>query len=167
MEIRIILAVCVVAGSSLCGRSMASAVRRRVALLQALVKGIKNLRVHMVSMYEPVQSALNQSECPVLQQTGARMQAGASAAEAWKEVAGDGGKALSMDALTAGDRRVLDGFFEHLGESGREEQTLLLDSTARELSELYEDARQSASESERLYTKLGVLIGLMLALIVI
>lgn len=168
MEIRVILALCVVVGSTMCGKSLSGAARRRVELLKALIDGVKILKVHMVSMFEPVQISLSQSECALMAQIGNHMQSGVSAGVAWqavkKEARRKGGQA---DALNLEDHVLLDRFFEHLGESGREAQEILLSSTVESLEQHYDQARTKAAEAEKLYVTLGVLIGLMLALIVI
>ena len=96
------------------------------------------------------------------------MQSGVSAGAAWqavkKEARRKGGQA---DALNQEDHLLLDRFFEHLGESGREAQEILLSSTVESLEQHYDQARTKAAEAEKLYVTLGVLVGLMLALIVI
>ena len=66
MDNRVILALCVVVGSSMCGKSLSGAARRRVELLKALIDGVKILKVHMVSMFEPVQISLSQSESALM-----------------------------------------------------------------------------------------------------
>lgn len=142
--------------------------RRRITVLQVLIDATKTLRIQMVSMFEPVQNSLKQSESELMVMIGEKMQAGGSASNAWKEVQKDcARKGGAIDALTAEDRHVLDRLFEHLGENGREAQEILLSSTLQSLEQQLDSARAHAKESERLYISLGLLIGLMLALIVI
>ena len=168
MQVRIILALALVAGCTLCGKTLAEAARRRVRLLCSLSEGVKLLRTRMMSLFEPVAQLLCQSECPALAQVGNRMDSGRSAAQAWTEVKArtrrQGGQ---LDALNDGDRQVLDQMFEHLGESGREAQALMLSGAAQALELRCEDARKRAAEADRLYVTLGLLIGMMLALMVI
>ena len=71
----------------------------------------------------------------------------------------------SPAALTSEDRTALDGLFSQLGESGREQQDILLTGTISALNRSLEAAEARAREAEKLYLSLGVLVGLMLALI--
>lgn len=168
METRIALASCVVFASALCGRAAADAVRRRATTLEALAQGLRALRIHMMDMLEPVQRALERSDCALFNRVCEGMKSGVSAAEAWKAIrraaSRRGGPA---DALIAADLKALDGLFEHLGQSGPEEQEAMLASALSTLEDLRVSARKRAGEAERLYASLGLLIGLMMALIVI
>ena len=90
--------------------------------------------MHMIRMLEPVDAALAGSECPALEQVGRYMQPGVSARDAWqtmkRQARRRGG---AIDALTSGDCEVLEAFFSQLGESGREQQSILLDGTLEAL----------------------------------
>lgn len=122
----------------------------------------------MLRMLEPVSAALSGADCPILTAVGRAMPPGISAAEAWATVsAHEKRRGGIIDALTPEDRSVLDSLFEHLGETGREQQETLLTGTLQALSRNMEAARTSAGAAERLYLSLGFLTGLMLALIVI
>ena len=142
--------------------------RQRASVLRGLTEGLRVLKIHMTGMFEPIQDALERSECPLLKSVSGRMRAGVSALEAWQAVSKERSrKGSATDALTESDRAILDRLFEHLGESGREEQDLLLEGTVQALEAQLEKAASSAAEADRLYLKLGILIGLMLALIVV
>lgn len=126
------------------------------------------MRIHMIRMLEPVNLALKASDFQALIRVGEAMMPGVSARKAWAAVSGEQFRRGGMlDALTASDRVTLDGFFRHLGESGREAQEALLAETLQTLGQALESAARRAGESERLYLSLGVLTGLMLALMVI
>ena len=165
---RVALALCVVVGCALCGSAMAMGQRRRVRLLEALLRGVKLLRFHMLRMSEPVRQALISSGCAALEAAGRAMGPGIGAAEAWarvrREAARKGG---GLDALTPEDLRALDALFERLGESGRESQEIQLDAACAALERSLEAARRRSAESDRLYLSLGTLTGLMIALILI
>ncbi len=165
---RLALAFCVVVGCGLCGNALSMSARRRVETLTGLIQGVRVLRVHMIRMLEPVSIALTASECPALEQLGRAMKPGDSAGRTWRVVAEretrPGGL---MDVLTLEDRRALDTLFNQLGESGREQQDILIASTLEALGKNLSDAEKRAGEAERLYLSLGLLTGLMLALIVI
>ena len=168
MDTRLALAICVVLGCALCGRALADAARRRANTLRALTEGMKVLRIHMTGMLEPVQCALAAANCPLFSLVAEAMGGGRSAGEAWRSVRRPamrrGGPA---DALTESDARALDGLFNRLGETGREEQGTLIDASLEVLEGLRDEAAKRAAEAGRLYLSLGVLVGLMLALIVL
>jgi stage III sporulation protein AB len=165
---RIALAVCVVLGSTLCGKAASDAVRRRYRVLSTLAEDLQALRIHMTGMLMPVQCALEKTGCAVMRRVAEGMRTGCSAAEAWQAVRGGvlrrGGPA---DALSAEDLLALDALFGQLGQSGREEQEALLGASAQAVGRLRDGALKKAGEADRLYVSLGFLIGLMLALIVI
>lgn len=168
MEIRIMLAVCVVAGSTLFGRSLSSCARRRVVVLDRLIRGTKMLRIHMSGMLENVSEALKLAGYEVFAEIGHEMEKGLSAKDAWYAKKPVFSKRCGpFDALQAKDTEVLDELFEHLGQSGRREQEVVLQSALKRLCEQRESAALQLSEKERLYVSVGFIIGLMLALVVI
>ena len=168
METRVALAVCVVLGSALCGKALSDAARRRARTVTDLAEGLKALRLHMTGMLEPLGNALQHSDCPLLAKVGEGMKGGGSAADVWRTARPSAlGRGGAADALTDRDAEALDRLFGHLGLGGREEQKALLDGIIADVERLREDAAARAREAERLYTALGFLIGLMLALIVL
>lgn len=162
------LAICAVLGSTLCGKAASDAVRRRHRVLAALAEDLQLLRIHMTGMLMPVQCALDRAGCALMRQVAEGMRQGRSAADAWQSVRESalrrGGPA---DALAAEDIGALDALFGQLGQSGREEQEVLLDAAMQTVGRLRDGALKKAGEADRLYVSLGFLIGLMLALIVI
>ena len=117
-------------------------------------------------MLEPVATALAGAECPAYERVGRAMRPGVSAGETWTGVAiAERRRGGLIDALTSEDRTALDGLFSQLGESGREQQDILLTGTISALNRSLEAAEARAREAEKLYLSLGVLVGLMLALI--
>ena len=166
--LRLLLGLCIAAGCALCGHSLTGSARRRAQLLEELTRGLKLLKLHMTSMFEAVPHALSMSNSRLLEGIGAAMGPGISAAEAWGAVLRKERRTGGLcDALLAEDIAVLDRLFAGLGESGRDAQELLLSEAAAALSESARSARERAEEAERLYTPLGLLAGLMLALVVV
>ena len=165
---RIGLALCLVAGSTLIGKSLATSAHRRTELLKGAAAALRILRIHIVSMFEPVQNSLEQSDCLIFKQVGQKMCQGMSARTAWQEMKPRlrrrGGLA---DSLTSADEQVLDAIFEQLGQSGREAQDILLTGAIQSLDASQESARVLAAEADRLYVALGLLIGLMMALVIL
>ena len=168
MEGHIAMAICLVLASALCGRALAEGVRRRARALDALAEGLRTLRIHMTTLYEPVRDALERSNCPVMALVAQAMVDGSDASAAWARVkARATRRGGAIDALSVGDCRVLEGLFSHLGQSGREEQDALITAAIGELEPLQARATAKAVEADRLYLSLGLLTGLMLALAVI
>lgn len=168
MEIRVALALCVVLCGALCGRALADGARRRTETLRAMAEATRRLRVHMTSLFEPVQLALEHAGCPLYAAVAEAMRGCGSADEAWEKVRAKASRrGGAIDSLTDADRRALDALFAGLGQSGREEQDILLSGAAETLERLYSEARAKQRDADRLYGTLGLLIGLMLALIVI
>ena len=147
---------------------MAGTLRRRVRMLESMTESIKLLRLHMISMFEPVQYALRSSGCNLLESIGEQMTPGVSAAEAWGKIRCSERKRGGMvDALAPEDLEVLDALFDRLGESGRDQQEIMLNGISGTLGRNLEAARRRTAEADRLYVSLGALSGLMIALIVI
>ncbi len=168
MDTRVALAACVVLGSALCGRAAADAVRRRAKTLASLAEGIRALRLQMTGMLEPVQCALSHSSSPLLSMVAEGMTEGTSAGDAWRKVRSAarrrGGPA---DALNQADVLALDAMFDRLGQSGRESQEALLNAALQTVERQLEGARAHALEADRLYVTIGLLVGVLLALIVL
>ena len=122
----------------------------------------------MVRMLEPLSTALAATDCSLLVRVGKAMSPGTGAWEGWSRVTDrELRRGGLIDALTSEDRRVMDALFIHLGETGREQQEQLLGETIAGLGKQLEAAEAGARESERLCLSLGLLTGLMLALVVI
>ena len=168
MGMRVALTICLVLGCALCGRALADAARRRAGALKALAEGVRVLKIHMTGMLEPVQCALRSARCPLFAVVADGMGDGKSAGEAWRTARPAamrrGGAA---EALLESDARVLDALFDRLGQSGRSEQGALLSGAIDDLEALRDEAAKKAAETGRLYTALGLLIGMMIALILV
>ena len=93
------------------------------------------------------------------------MAAGGDAAGAWRVLlpafSRRGGV---LDCLAQEDMAALAALFEGLGIGARAEQEALLSKTARELGRLEGEAAKAGAEKGKLYTTLGLLCGLMLAI---
>lgn len=168
MPVRVILALCVTAFSALCGRSLADGARRRAEALRSIAEGLRRLRVRMTGMFEPVSGALAQSGCALFETVAETMGDGASAGEAWRNMLRKPARRGSpVEYLTDADRHALSQLFDALGQSGREEQEILLAAALQSIEALRTGAEAKLGEADRLYAKLGLLVGLMLALIVL
>ena len=164
MRWRILMATAIVAGSSLCGLAMTDAARQRARALRTLGEDIRRMRTQMLGMFAPVRDGLELSASPLLRRVGEGMAEGLSAGDAWRRQA----RLPGCGAMLAReDKEALDALFGELGETGRERQDALLSSAAQRLGELLEGATEQARRAERLYGALGMLIGLLAALLVI
>ncbi len=168
MEARLILALCLVLFSALGGKALADGVRGRAKALREIVEGLKRLRLHMTGMFEPVRGALEHSDCPLLNAIADQMGRGEGVPEAWSALEKRGSRRGGpLEYLTEGDRQILSQLFSGLGQTGREEQELLLASAIEAMDRQRDSAQARVGEADRLYGALGLLVGLMLALIVI
>ena len=165
---RLMLALCLVLGCTMCGRAAAGAARRRVETLEDLLRGVRRLKHNMTHMLETVERALRAADCPILDRVSDALEPGGGAAEAWRRVLRRERRRGGLcDALTREDEMLLSRLFQQLGESGREAQEILLSDAIEEIKRALERARPRAAEAERLYGTLGVLAGLLIALVVI
>ena len=116
----------------------------------------------------PIRQALTRTDCRLFAAVAEGMRPGVSAAEAWKAARASlrqrGG---ALDALDDGDMAALDQMFDALGQSGRSGQALVLSNALERLRQSRDEARSRAGDGLRLYTTVGFLSGLILALAVI
>ena len=164
---RFVLAACVVVGCAMGGWAVSGGSRRRLSALRELAEGLRRLKLHMTGMFEPLRHSLEAAACPLLGQVAAEMEGGRSAGEAWSRLKARPLRGGPGEVFATEDLRLLDHLFDRLGESGREDQAMLLSGTLGALEERIESARVKAGEAERLYGTLGVLVGLMLAIMLV
>jgi len=158
----------VVAGCTLCGKSFASAAERRCRLLFELLNALRLLRVGIVRYSEPLKNALRNSGSPLFARTAEALDASESIFDAWQSV-----KMRSMahgcecDCLSAKELSALDRLFERLGESGRLSQDENVCACIAAIELIHEEARAQASIYGRLYTSVGFLTGLAIAVLIV
>ncbi len=162
--LKLALAAAVTAACALAGRALCQKEQRRVALLQQLIRALPQLRLAMLEKLDPLEAALRQSGSPLLAHVAGSMAEGMSAREAWqgcrRELTAQG---ATLDCLEAEDLQRLDVLFESLGGTGKSGQKLLLDAAEAGLQELLQKAKARAEERGKLYTNLGLLLGLAIA----
>lgn len=168
MGMRIIFAVFIVCGCVLLGKSLSSAMHRRVSTLERLIRGTKMLRIHMSGMLELVSEALSATNCEAFAAVGQEMRNSGSAKQAWQKIRR---KMLArggyLDALSKRDCEILDDLFDNLGASGRREQEIIILSSIRRFEEQLHGAKIQLNERDRLNISIGFLIGLIIALAVV
>lgn len=162
---RIALALLAAIGSALIGRSVAAGCARRAAVLRAAMDAMQLLRIQMLERLLPLHAALEKSAFEPFRLAGAGVLGGESAHGAWSAARSKlTRRGAALDCLTAQDLSALDGLFAGLGASTRAEQEALFSASLHEIGQLEGEARKSGAEKGRLYTTLGLLGGLMLAI---
>lgn len=166
MILKLSLVLSIVICTTMCGRAMSNTMKRRTAFLQSIIQGLRVLSIHMTGMFENIRDSLIVSECFLLQRVGNGMEPGISANESWQKLRGksDAGNRF-IDFLRQEDIRILDRLFEQLGENGREMQKLLIEGTIQNLESVFQIAEKEMRDAEKLYTKIGFLLGLMVAIV--
>ena len=162
---RVVLVVLAAIGAALVGRSVAASCARRARTLRQAMDALQILRIQMLERLLPLHAALKHSRFEPLQRVGERMAGGEDAATAWRALL----PALSrrggaLDSLTPEDFDALAALFDGLGAGARAEQEALFSATMRELGRLEGEASKTGAEKGKLYTTLGLLCGLMLAI---
>lgn len=168
MQLRLVLAMVIVVGSTLCGKSIAHAAERRYRLLFRLLDALRLLRVRIVQSCVPLDDALLSSGISLFSRIAGELDAADSVFDAWRSVkvrscrrGGEG------DCLATREIEALDRFFEQLGESGRAAQDEAIRACIAALELARDEAREQASSTGRLYTSIGFLTGLAIAVLIV
>lgn len=150
----------------LAGRALSSSTARRVKELNALRDALSPLESKMLGELLPLSDALRAMRHETLTHVADLMeQKPLSVKEAWAEASDKAfSRSGTLDCLTKEDRAQLDSFFSELGMSGRAEQKALIERTRDALKILHDDALVRAKETGKLYSTLGALAGMALAI---
>lgn len=149
---------------ALAGHAMSVQARRRALYLGQLRAALARLEVYMLEQLLPLDEALKEVKHPLFARVGEAVASGAPAREGWAELERErGARGGALDCLSGEDITCMRELFEELGMSLRQTQKILLNQAARTLARLEETAIKEAAERGRLYTSLGLLIGLMLS----
>lgn len=164
MNLKLTMVLFIIAACALCGYSLAGAANEREKFLSELVAALRRLRIYIVDMIMPVEQALKQTDFPVFSAVAARIEKDRSLFDVWRMMAGSE-KILAV--ISDSERKVLDGLFEQLGESGRNLQDEMLRGCIRALELYAEEAKERAGKVCRLYTSVGFLMGLAITILLI
>lgn len=168
MQLKPILLIFIVVSCTMCGHALAGTIERRKRMLADLLTALRKLQIALTSMLEPLEEALKRTHFPLFEAVAERLPWERCAADAWDTVQNKeckrGGKA---DCLAPCDLSALDGLFEHLGMNGREEQAEAIQSCILVLEESLAETKERAAQTGKLYTSLGFLAGLSLAVLMI
>lgn len=161
----------VVGGAATAGWTAAARLRRRPRELRQIQTGLHVLRTEIDWGAVPLPAALARAggclEGPtarIFAEAAAHLAGGEglAAGEAWERALAAAGPET---ALTPGDVEILRALAVSLGTSHREDQVRHLEVCLGRLAEAEQRARERADADARLYQQLGVLGGLLLALL--
>ena len=163
----ILLAAILLAGAG-SGRMLSNARRRRFELLGELLAAMRVLRLRMLNSMEPLGILLRKSDSRLFRDLGNALREDCGLRECWEELRGTATKrGCALDSLTADDLRLLDGFFQRLGGSGREEQMELFSACIAQLEEAQKQAHSSFCDASRTYTALGALVAIAVCILIV
>lgn len=164
-----LVAACVLAGCcALTGRALAASFVRRARMLEELGRSVSLLKIDMLDRLTPLREALAKTGHPGMKAVAEGMKSGGGAGSAWRAARGElcarGG---ALDCLNAEDLAEIEQLFDQLGISGVAQQRMVLEGAAAMLDERTADARKKAQEQGKLYTSLGLLCGMALAILLL
>ena len=163
-----VLLVVILLACTAVGRSLSGARRRRAEALAELLAAMRVLRLRMLNSLEPLGILLRKSDSRLFRQLGNELRADANLYDCWRErCARETRRGGALDSLSSGDIVILDGFFKHLGGSGREEQSELFAGVIAEMEEAQTHARRSYADASKVYTALGTLVGIGLCVLIV
>lgn len=158
------LAGCLLGASgALMGWAMAEGQRRRVRTLRDLTEDMAQLEDGMIQKRLPLREALSGCKSPCLRTLAEK---GDAPCAVWEEIRGKmtrpGG---ALDCLTREDMETLDRFVRQLGGENAERQKALLREGAQEFLAGRQAAEKRLNDEGRMYTSLGALFALALAIL--
>lgn len=163
----ILLSIILVAGAG-AGKMLSSARKRRFDLLGELLAAMRVLRLRMLNSMEPLGILLRKSDSRLFRDLGNALREDCGLRECWEELRlAATRRGCMLDSLIEDDLRLLDGFFQRLGGSGREEQMELFSFTIAQLEEAQTQARKCFSDASRTYTALGALVGIAVCILIV
>lgn len=150
------------------GKIFSNAKKRRAELIGEILAAVRVLRLRMLNSMEPLSILLRKSECAAFRDLGNSLWVGGTLGQCWsvqkKQYLKKG---AMLDSLTEADIAVLDVLFDNLGKSGKDEQNELFAGVIAQLEEEQLSARKKQGEAVRIYTVLGALIGIMIAILIV
>ena len=163
-----VLLVVILLACTAVGRSLSGARRRRTEVLGELLAAMRVLRLRMLNSMEPLGILLRKSDSSLFRKLGNELRAGANLNDCWKERRGiETRRGAALDSLSADDLRILDEFFQHLGGSGRDEQSELFAGVISAMEEAQGHAKRSYADASKVYTALGTLVGIGLCVLIV
>ena len=160
-SIKLGLSALLTAACAFSGRAFCLKLQRRAALLSELFTVLRPLRIAMLERLMPLPDALRETEHISWIAIANSINDGMGVRSAWQQYRDEQlqpGHAL--DCLTDADLRLLDLFFDQLGQSGLIEQAVLMDIAETGMKRQLDEAQAQFHEQSKLYSNLGLLLGL-------
>ena len=148
------------------GRSISLSAERHCRQLSQTIEAIRLLKLQITDRLEPVAEALMQTEFPPFQLVSSQMRDNFSAIQAWNEISSKG-KGHAVDCLNESEKKQIGYMFNRLGAGGLTEQEELISTCCIHLERALSDAQARAKEVCKLYTSLGFLTGLFIAILIV
>ena len=150
------------------GRALSNHRRQRLLVLAEILASMRVLRLRMLNSMEPIGILLRKADSALFSDLGNSLWEGESLAECWEQLrTKESRRGGRLAELQEEDKRILDDFFLHLGQSGREEQNELFASIIARMEEAQSGAKTSYMSSSKLYTVLGSLIGIGICVLIV
>ena len=165
--LKAVLLIIILLACTAVGRTMSVQRRRRYGLLGEILAAMRVLRLRMLNSMEPLGILLRRSDSPLFRDLGNSLWEGGGLAECWAQKRRQQAGNTPLHCLTEGDLHILDGFFQNLGKTGREEQNQLFSGVINEMEEQQLRARSRYLDASKLYTALGALIGIGLCVLIV
>lgn len=162
----ILLSIVLLASTGI-GRTLACERRRRCEKLAELTAAMRVLRLRMLNSLEPIGILLRKSEAELFRMMGNGLSEGVGLEECWHEKRTYARKSAMLADLQDDDLKILDGFFEGLGKTGRDEQNELFSKVLAEMEEVYSVAKKRYEEASKLFTALGTVTGLGICILIV
>ena len=140
--------------------------KRRCDRLGDILAAMRVLRLRMLNSMEPIGILLRKSDCALLRDLGNSLWENGSLAESWQHMRQNAKGSDVLIYLQQEELQALDGFFQSLGRSGREEQSQLFSSVIGLLEEYQQQARRHYQETGKLCTTLGTLAGIAICVLI-
>ena len=163
-------AIALVVAGGVLGRALASAQRRRAAALAAFSPALMALKHAMLTRKLPLAEALAATAHFALIAMATRMRETPSLdpGACWREVYERlGARGEAFDCLGREEVGAIQDLFDSLVAHSAGEVALRLDDAAHSLTEITERAKKARDEKGKLYTSLGALGGMALAILLV
>ena len=163
-----LLVLCAVVTCTICGHTLSASTVRRQKLLSEILQALRILKVQLGTLLDPLEHALMQTKQGLFMIVAEGLPAAFSPRDAWIQAKTQAcARGEQADCLGENDLAALDRLFDQLGSNGREGQMEAINSCILLLEGLYAEAKERSAQVGKVYTSLGFLSGLALALMMI
>ena len=165
---RIALTVILAAASTLAGRAISSGMQRRVKILDRLIHGLSLFRISAICRCVPLKYALKDADVPIMSCVADMLEESPSVSDAWHCVSMNACKrGNDWDCLAQEELMELDRLFSNLGYTSGDAMDTEISASIATLELIRNKALEQAVTTGRLYTSIGCLTGLAVAVMLI